>query len=56
MVRSKIVLEVESDEVEEAADLVQQLRDHKPYALELHRYKVGSVAHVIEPDTERKAA
>lgn len=50
MVRSRIVLEVESDQIEDATDLVEQLRDRKPYALEAHTYTVGSVAHVVEPD------
>ncbi len=54
MVRTRIVLEVESDQIEDAANLVESLRVYRPDQLALHQYKVGSVAHVVEPDAEEK--
>ncbi len=54
MVKTKIVLEVTSEHLEHAVDLVEQLR--LGYGNELYgkEYKIGTVTHIVEPDRPKE--
>lgn len=54
MVRSTVVLEIKSDRIEDVTDAVAALR--LGYTSDLHDldFTVGSVRHLVEPDTPKE--
>lgn len=56
MVKTKVVLEIETDRIEDATELIDQLRHGMTGELAGFDFGVGSVRHLVEPDIPKDPA
>lgn len=56
MVHSTVILEIHSGRLEDATELVDQLRHGMTGELAGFDFRVGSVRHLVEPDIPKESA